>query len=114
METAPQSHRAGASANANARGDATRPAAPRDLQGRIVLVKSSRDRRNPPAAMRGSLEVREFAKGEPEVSIGVEFPQMFATSAHHRVIPLDRPALARLLASEKDGVFEFTIDDELR
>lgn len=84
------------------------------LQGKIVLVKSTRDRRNPPTAMRGWFEVHDGATGEaPTVSIAVEFPQMFSIPAHHRIIPIDPGALETVLASEHDGVFEFTIDDEL-
>jgi hypothetical protein len=83
------------------------------LHGRIVLVKSTCDRRNPPTAMRGWIEVRENPGTAPDVSIAVEFPQMFTTPAHHRTIPLDHSAVQRLLASEYNGTFEFTIDDEL-
>jgi len=85
----------------------------RQLHGKIVLVKSTRDRRNPPTAMRGWIEVHEPAGALATVSIAVEFPQMFTTKAHHRIIPLDEAALERLLASERNGTFEFTIDDEL-
>ena len=95
----------------------TDPAAVTDLRrlhGKIVLVRSTRDHHNPPTAMRGWIEVHETADAAPEVSISIEFPQMFTTRAHHRTIPLDRPALDRLLASEFNGAFEFTIDDELR
>ena len=85
----------------------------RQLQGKVVLVKSTRDRRNPPTAMRGWIEERETADELPVASIAVEFPQMFTTPAHHRIITLDETALARLLASHHNGTFEFTIDDEL-
>ena len=85
----------------------------RELQGKIVLGKSTRDRRNPPTAMRGWFEVHENSSGAPDVSIAVEFPQMFSVPAHHRTIALDRAALERVLASERNGTFEFTIDDEL-
>ena len=83
------------------------------LAGRVVLVKSTRDRRTPPTALRGSLEVRPNPGAAPDVSVAVEFPQMFTTQAHHRSIPLDPAALKRLLASEYQGTFELTIDDEL-
>lgn len=86
----------------------------RPLNGRVVLVKSSRDQRTPPTAMRGSIEVRDKAGAEPEVFVAVEFPQMFTTPAHHRTIALDRRAVENLLASECNGTFEFTIDEELR
>ena len=85
----------------------------RELNGRVVLVKSSRDRRNPATALRGSIEVREHPDAEPLVNIAVDFPQMFTRPAQRRTITLDEAALARLLASERNGAFEFTIDDEL-
>lgn len=85
----------------------------RALQGRIVLVKSTRDRRNPPTAMRGWIEIHATPNGAPGASIALEFPQMFEQVAHHRTIALDDAALERLLASERTGTFEFTIDDEL-
>jgi len=83
------------------------------LQGTTILVKSTRDRRNPPTAMRGWIEVHETEGAPMEVSVAIDFPQMFTTPAHRRIIPLDRAALERLLASGHDGVFDFTIDDEL-
>ena len=85
----------------------------RALHGRVVLVKSSRDHRNPPAAMRGWLEVVEMAGVGPEVRVALEFPQMFASKAHHRSIPLDPAALTRLLETEQDGALTLTIDDDL-
>lgn len=84
------------------------------LDGKIVLVKSTRDRRNPPTAMRGTIEVRRAqADATPQVSLAVEFPQMFTTHAHHRTIPLDQAGVQRLLESECNGTFEFTIDEPL-
>ena len=86
----------------------------RGLYGRIVLVTSARDHRNPPAGLRGWLEVPETVAAEPKVNLVLEFPQMFASRAHHRTIPLSRDELARLLASECNGALAFTIDDELK
>jgi hypothetical protein len=63
--------------------------------------------------MRGWIEVQGNAGAPPDVRIAVEFPQMFSVPAHHRTIPLDRAGLERLLASESNGTFEFTIDEEL-
>jgi hypothetical protein len=83
------------------------------LDGRLVLVKSTRDRRNPPAGLRGWIEVHQNSGAAPQVSIAVEFPQMFSAPAHRRTMPLDQAGLERLLASEHNGTFEFTIDDEL-
>jgi hypothetical protein len=85
----------------------------RDLNGQIVLVRSSRDQRNPPTAMRGWIEVSDAPGTKPAVSIALEFPQMFSTAAHHRTIPLDEASLEQLRASEHNGVFEFTLEDEL-
>ena len=85
----------------------------RGLQGRIVLVKSTRDRRNPPAAMRGWIEVHTAPDGAVEPSVAVEFPQMFTATAHHRTFRLTPPQIEALLRLEGDGPFEFTIDDEL-
>ena len=83
------------------------------LNGRIVLVRSTKDRRNPPTAMRGTVVVRDNAGASPDVSIAVEFPQMFTSPAHHRSLPLDHAAITRLLTSEYNGTYEFTIDEEL-
>ena len=85
-----------------------------ELNGRIVIVKSTRDHRNPATAMRGWIEVSsEKGVGEAGVAVVVEFPQMFSTRAHHRTFLLNETGLARLLAAERNGVFEFTIDDHL-
>ena len=64
--------------------------------------------------MRGWIEVPATVEAGIDVSIVVEFPQMFSTLAHHRTIRVNEAALTRLLASERNGVFEFTIDDELK
>jgi len=47
------------------------------------------------------------------VNLAVDFPQMFTQSAHRRTIPLDPTGITRLINSEYNGTFEFTIDDEL-
>jgi hypothetical protein len=85
------------------------------LHNKIVLVKSSRDRRNPPTALRGTLEVHDdpAERGTPLVQIALDFPQMFRSRAHHHTITLDQSALERLLASERNGSFELTIDEDL-
>lgn len=85
----------------------------RSLHGKIVLVKSASDTRNPPSAMRGWIEVHEEKDLPPEIRLAVEFPQMFTERAHHRTITLDQAALDRLLASQHDGVFEFTLEEKL-
>lgn len=94
--------------------DLAHPADLQRLHGATVLVRSTRDRRNPPTAMRGTVEVRQLTPDAPaEVSLGIEFPQMFRSRAHHRTFLLDHADVTRLLASEYNGTFEFTIDDEL-
>jgi hypothetical protein len=94
-------------------GGASTVAGLRGLNGRVVLVKTSRDHRNPPTGIRGWLEVRDSASGEPEVCVAVEFPQMFSRRAHRKTISLDRAALGRLLESERNGTLAITIDDDL-
>lgn len=89
------------------------PDALRQLDGRSVLVLSQRDGHNPPTAMRGWLEVHEGADRGPEAHVVVDFPQMFTSLAHRRDIPLDQAGVMRLLESEENGTFSFTIDDEL-
>jgi hypothetical protein len=80
------------------------------LQGRTVLVRSARDRRNPETAVRGTLEVCPPTGADaPRVQIALEFPQMFTTRAHHHTIPLNEAELAQLLASGRDGTFEFVL-----
>jgi hypothetical protein len=64
--------------------------------------------------MRGTIDVRQATPdAPPEVSLVIEFPQMFSSRAHHRTILLDHGDVRQLLASEYNGAYEFTIDDEL-
>ena len=73
-------------------------------------MRSAREQRNPETAVRGTLEVGPPSEAAaPRVRIALEFPQMFTTRAHHRTIPLDEAELAQLLASERDGTFEFIL-----
>ena len=65
-------------------------------------------------SMRGWIEAPADAESGADLSVGVEFPQMFSTRAHHRSFRLDEASFAQLLASERNGVFEFTIDEELK
>jgi hypothetical protein len=83
------------------------------LHGKIVLVKSARDHRNPPTAMRGTIEVRDNPGATPHVGLAVDFPQMFTMPAHRRTIPLDHAAIMRLLDSEHNGTYAFTIEGDL-
>lgn len=88
---------------------------PRLLHHQSVLVKSACDLGNPPAAVRGTIEVHEDPSGggTPVVSILLGFPQMFSTAAHQRTLTLDRAAVERLLASGGDGVFEVVVEEPL-
>jgi hypothetical protein len=83
------------------------------IDGKIVLVKSSRDHRNPQAAIRGTIVVHENNGGSPDVSIEFDVPQMFRKTAHHRTLHLDYPDVMRLLESEYNGVFDYTTDEVL-
>lgn len=83
------------------------------LDGRIVLVKSSRDHRNPQAAIRGTLVVHEADGALPEVRIEFDVPQMFMKSAHHRMLRLAADDVPQLLETEHEGVFEFTTNEAL-
>jgi hypothetical protein len=85
----------------------------KSLQGKVVLVKSTRDIRNPPVAMRGTLEVQEDPTGGSTVSIAVDFPQMFTVPAHRRRLLLSEEEVMQLVATERRGTFEFTIHEEL-
>lgn len=85
----------------------------RGLHGKIVLVKSSRDHRNPPTAIRGTIVVRENPGAAPDVSIEFDVPQMFRQTAHHRTLHLDHAAAVRLAESEYHGVCDYTTNSEL-
>lgn len=87
----------------------------RALHNKIVLVRSTRDRRKPPTAIRGTIEVHDdpARRGTPLVQIALDFPQMFKTRAHHHTLTLDEKAVERLVASEHNGAYELTIDERL-
>ena len=87
----------------------------RILSEKTVLTKSSRDKRNPPVALRGTIEVQEDPRegGSALVEISLDFPQMFSTQAHHHTLTLDPAAIERLIASERNGTYEITIDEPL-
>lgn len=83
------------------------------LNGQSVLVKSTADHRDPPAALRGTIEARPGARGRPEVKIVLEYPDMNNSAAHHGVIPVNERDAERLLAQGREGVCEYTIDRPL-
>jgi hypothetical protein len=80
------------------------------LDSETILVRSSRDHRNPPTAARGTLKIKSSGSGEPEVSVVVDFPEMFTAPAHQAVIPLNRAARSRLKRHPDNGQLECTVD----
>jgi hypothetical protein len=85
------------------------------LHGKLVLVRFARSERDLPIALRGSLEVRrpEPPDRTPLVDLILVFSDMFNVSAYSRVITLAEDALHQILASERNGTFEFTIENDL-
>jgi hypothetical protein len=80
------------------------------LNGRSVLVKSTVERGDPAIALRGTLEVSKNPQGWAMVRIVLEFPDMCNRAAHQGIIALDEAGVERLLASEHEGGYEYTID----
>ncbi|PTY05778.1 hypothetical protein DB347_15575 [Opitutaceae bacterium EW11] len=85
------------------------------LDRQAVLVRSSVDTHNPPTGVRGWIHVVDTgdATGEPKVEIVIEFPDMYNVPAHERIIRLREDQLEQLLASERAGWFELTLDGPL-
>ena len=79
------------------------------LQGQSVLVKSATETGDPKIARRGTIETKAGANG-PEVTIVLEFPDMNNRAAHRGIIPLDAAAVERLVVTERNGVYEHTIN----
>lgn len=84
-----------------------------ELQGRIALVCSAQDHRNPQAGRRGTVVVHQGEGGEQVVDVEIEFPQMFTSAAHLRRIRLSDDEIAQMLASERYGAFTVTLKDRL-
>lgn len=84
----------------------------RELEGKIVLVTSGQDHRNPPTGRRGTLHV-DTSEGAPRVSAEIDFPEMFTSRAHVRRIVLTEAQLADMLATEHYGAFTLTLDERL-
>lgn len=75
------------------------------LHGQSVLVRSSRDRRNPPIAVRGTLEVHQTSDAShPEVKLIINFPEMFNAPAHQRTLKLTEAELVSLKAAPVGGL----------
>lgn len=84
-----------------------------ELNGRIILVCSAQDHRNPPTGRRGTLVVHKPEPGRQVVEVAIEFPQMFTAPAHIRRAYLSDAEVAQMLASECDGTFTVTLADPL-
>jgi hypothetical protein len=86
----------------------------RELEGRVVLVKSARDTHNPPTGVRGNIAVKAHAEeGLATVCVVLDLPDMFTSPAHSRIIPLDEEQLRQLLASERNGTYELLLQESL-
>lgn len=83
------------------------------LNGQSVLVKSTADHRDPPVALRGTIEARTDRAGTPVIRIVLEYPDMNNTASQRGVIALDGAGVERLMAGEHDGVYEYAIDQPL-
>lgn len=83
------------------------------LNGQSVLVKSTADRRDPPIALRGTIDAHPGPQGRPEVNIVLEYPDMNNAAARRGIIPVGEQDAERLLAQGRDGVCEYTINRPL-
>ncbi|MCR6656888.1 MAG: hypothetical protein NVV63_14005 [Opitutus sp.] len=77
------------------------------LNGRIVLVKSSKDRRDPPTALRGTIRVDHESR---RVWVEVALPDMFTAPAHRREFELNDAQVEELLSHEQLGTYSCTVD----
>ena len=80
------------------------------LHGGSVLVKSLNDRRDPPIALRGTLDTMTTPGA---VKIALEYPDMCVAPAHQDIITLDARGIDQLLAHEHDGVYEISVPQSL-
>ncbi len=80
------------------------------LHGRIVLVKSSADRRDPPTALRGTIKVVSGSDARSRVFVEVGLPDMFTAPARRREFELTEAQVAELLEQEQLGTFSCTVD----
>lgn len=80
------------------------------LNGQSVLVKSTADRNDPPVALRGTIDARPGPRGQSDVKIVLEYPDMNNTAARRGVIPVGEQDAERLLAQGREGVCEYTVN----
>lgn len=84
------------------------------LHGKVVLVCSAQDTRNPPTGRRGTIVVTpDTADGSPAVDVEIDFPQMFTRSAHLRRVRLSEAQVSHMLESEHYGTFTVMLEDRL-
>jgi hypothetical protein len=83
------------------------------LNGQSVLVRSTADHREPPTALRGTIDAKPGPQGRAEVKIVLEYPDMNNSAARRGVIPVGEQDAERLLAQGRDGVCEYTINRPL-
>jgi hypothetical protein len=74
------------------------------------LVKSAHDRHDPPVALRGTLDTMTTPG---VVKVVLEYPDMCVAPAHQDIIKLDAKGVEQLLASERGGVYEITVQESL-
>lgn len=83
-----------------------------ELEGKVVLVCSAQDHRNPPTGLRGTLHVHD-ENGQAVVQVEMDFPQMFTTRAHHRTVLLNEEQIEEILRSDDYGSYTVTLPDRL-
>ena len=84
------------------------------LEGKKVLIKSSLDRRDPPAVYHGTIEVRD-PRGDqdgPAVAIILE-PESTVTPIRAHPVVLDTEELAQLFATKGEDLPEITVHQRL-
>jgi len=81
------------------------------IDGRPVLVCSTRDHRDPPTALRGSIRVMPPAEGTARtVCVELSLPEMFTAPAHTRAFPLDAETVERFLRAAPTDTLTCTLD----
>jgi hypothetical protein len=83
------------------------------LNGKVVLVSSAVDKRNPPTGRRGTLFVDADERGEPVVSVEIEFPEMFTSRAHRRRIVLDHEQIEQLMQTDHYATYSLCLPGRL-
>ena len=77
------------------------------------MVKSTAERGDPRVGMRGTIDAKMDDRGFPAVKIVLEIPEMNNRAGHQSVFELDYAGIDRLLASERNGAFEYSVSSPL-